>query len=201
MPRAVSPSATKSRKAKASVRTVALRQTALDTSNMDGCREVDPSKPLTDKQKEFVKFLAMGESPPNAQQLAGMSMTNAHYCYRLMAMPNIQLALKQEQEALRAHTLMTREKVVNMHLEAFEMAKLLAEPASMVAAAREIGKIHGFYEPKKIDITVNGATAKKFEQMSTQELEEIVQLAQKAEQANNATKEIGHGGSEEDDGA
>ena len=51
---------------------------------------------------------------------------------------------------------MTRKKVIDMQLEAFERAKLIDEPASMVSAAREIGKICGFYEPKKVELTVNG---------------------------------------------
>ena len=185
MPRAATPAGAKSHRAKAPARTIALRSTALDTSNMDGCREVDPHKPLTDKQKEFVRHMAAGESPPNALVCAGMSNSNPAYAYRLLAMPNIQLALAQEREALRAHTLMTREKVVEMHMEAFEMAKLMAEPASMVAAAREIGKMHGFYEPKKVELTINGQTSKRFDQMSTSELEEMIK---NAENANEATR-------------
>lgn len=40
-----------------------------------------------------------------------------------------------------------------MQMEAFEMARIMAEPASMVSAAREIGKICGLYEPQKIEVT------------------------------------------------
>ena len=180
MPRAATPAGAKSHRAKAPARTVALRSTALNTSNIADCREVDPHKPLTDKQKSFVKFMASGESPHNAMVLGGFGETNPAYAYRLLAMPNIQLALAQEREALRAHTLMTREKVVNMHMEAFELAKLMAEPASMVAAAREIGKMHGFYEPKKVELSFGGATGKRFDQMSTSELEEMIENAQNA---------------------
>jgi phage terminase small subunit len=190
MPRAATPAAARNHKAKAPSRTVALRQTALNTSNMDDCRQVDPHKPLTDKQKAFVTALASGESPPNALLVAGMSDSNPAYAYRLMAMPNIQLALSKERQDLRDRTLMTRESVVAMHMEAFELAKLMAEPASMVAAAREIGKMHGFYEPKKVEITLNGqGQGKRFEQMSTSELEEMVAAAQKAEQDSRSIED------------
>jgi hypothetical protein len=50
---------------------------------------------------------------------------------------------------------------MDMLIESFDMAKLMAEPASMVSAAREIGKMCGYYEPVrvKMDMTVNGEVA------------------------------------------
>ena len=42
---------------------------------------------------------------------------------------------------------MTRKKVMDMLLESYDMAKLMAEPASMVSAAREIEKMCGYYAP------------------------------------------------------
>ena len=53
----------------------------------------------------------------------------------------------------------------------------MAEPSSMVSAAREIGKMCGYYEPvkAKVDITVNGKTlAKRLDAMSDEELAKMV---------------------------
>ena len=64
-----------------------------------------------------------------------------------------------------------------MQLEAYEMAKTMAEPSTMVAAAREIGKICGLYEPKKVEVTVNGSVQHeihRFEAMSDAELLEVL---------------------------
>ena len=72
---------------------------------------------------------------------------------------------------------MTRKKVMDMHLEAFEMAKLMAEPASMVSAAREIGRMCGYYEPVKhtVDVNVKGEVAvRQLNAMSDSDLLKLI---------------------------
>ena len=120
--------------------------------------EVSPDKPLTDKQKAFIKFWAEGESLTTAAVKAGYN-DGPSIAYRMARMPNV-LALKAKYEAKYEEAAqMTRKKVMDMHLEAFEMAKLMAEPATMVSAAREVGKMCGYYAPVehkiKVDITGN----------------------------------------------
>lgn len=154
-----------------------------NTATMNGCREVDPNKPLTDKQKAFVKELGKGEAPPNALLRAGFSDCNPAYAYRLMAMPNIQRALAIEREANARASELTRRDVIEMHKEAYDMAKLMSEPSSMVAAAREIGKMCGFYEPQKIDITHSLAGKQKVEQLSDDELFRLIEEASDEVQA------------------
>lgn len=174
---------TSSRKPKAdtkAARTADVRKKYKGTTTMAAAAQVSPDKPLTDMQKDFIRRVADGESITNAMQLAGYN-DQPSYGYRILKMPNAQALLQQYQQELRERTLVTREKVVAMHMEAFDLARLMAEPASMVAAAREIGKMHGFYEPKKIELTVNGQPLqKKMEQMSTQELEDLIRNAQSA---------------------
>jgi phage terminase small subunit len=52
----------------------------------------------------------------------------------------------------------------------------MAEPASMVSAWREIGKMCGYYEPvtKKVDITVTQNGFKRLERLSDAELLELI---------------------------
>ena len=145
-----------------------------ETSVMSTAAQVSPDKPLTSKQKEFVKFWASGETIPNAMAKAGYN-DQPSYGYRMAKMPNI-LALYHEEQAKYAEaSQMTRKKVIDMHLEAFEMARTIAEPSSMVSAAREIGKICGLYEPQKIEVS---STVKheihRFEGMSDEELLRII---------------------------
>ena len=83
---------------------------------------------------------------------------------------------------------MTRKKVMDMHLEAFDMAKMMAEPASMVSAAREIGRMCGYYEPvkQKIEVSVNGQIAvKRLESMSDEDLLKLVTEGLQAWQAQD----------------
>lgn len=133
---------------------------------------VDPNKPLTEKAKLFVKLWASGESIAAASARAGYG-EGATYAYRLVHYPQVIALYNEEKRKYEEAAQMTRKKVMDMHIEAFEMAKLLSEPASMVAAAREIGKMCGYYEPVKqrIELTVNGQVEmKRLEQLSDSEL-------------------------------
>lgn len=192
------PGARKAHERNKLVRVTAQARKGKDTSQMDGCRAVSPDKPLTDKQKAFVKAIASGESVPNAQQRAGMSLSNPAYGYRLMAMPNIQRALAVEREAYARAAELTKRDVMEMLKESYDMAKLMSEPSSMVSAAREIGKMCGFYEPKKVDITFSAAGRAKVEQLTDEELFRLIEDAsaevallpnEHASQASQATSQ------------
>ena len=137
--------------------------------------EIDVDKPLTEKQRQFVKFWAEGDTIPNATLRAGFSDDGLGY--RLARAPNI-LALKATYEAeWQATRQMTREKVMDGMLESIEMAKLMAEPSSMIAGWREIGKICGFYAPVehkvKVDVTGN-IVLDKLNSLSDAELLKII---------------------------
>ncbi|MBP6614447.1 MAG: hypothetical protein KA203_01835 [Aquabacterium sp.] len=133
---------------------------------------VSPDKPLTEKQRAYAVARARGESVPNAMAIAGYN-EQVSYGYRLDKMPNVQRLIQQEQALYAEAAQMDRKKVIDMQLEAYEMARTMAEPATMVSAAREIGKICGLYEPKKVEVSVNGSVhheIHRFEAMSDDEL-------------------------------
>ncbi len=153
-----------------------VRATAVNTSTMAAAASVPPDKPLTDKQKAYAVARARGETVPNAMAQAGYN-EQVSYGYRLDKMPNVQALIRQEQALYAEAAQIDRKKVIDMHLEAFELARTVAEPSSMVAAAREIGKICGLYEPKKVEINVNGRVQHeihRFEAMSDAELIEVL---------------------------
>lgn len=137
------------------------RSRGTDTSNLSAAEMaevIDPDKPLTEKQKAFVRFWAEGDSISSASRRAGYNDSGT-IAYRMVKMPNI-LKMKSELSAKYEEAAqITRKSVMDMHLEAFEMAKLMSEPATMVSAARELGKMAGYYAPVehkvKIDVTGN----------------------------------------------
>lgn len=134
------------------------RSRGIDTSTNEGAAMVSPDKPLTEKQKLFVKHWAEGESISSASARAGYA-DGGTLAYRMVRMPNI-LALKAKYEAAyEAASQMSRKKVMDMLIESYDMAKLTSEPATMVSAAREIGKMCGYYAPvevkMKVDVTGN----------------------------------------------
>lgn len=151
-----------------------------DTGTIAACEAIDPNKPLTEKQKLFVKFWAEGESISSASARAGYN-DGASIAYRMSKMPNIlamksSLAVKYEEAAQ-----MTRKKVMDMLIESYDMAKLMAEPSTMVAAAREVGKMCGYYAPvehkMKVDVTGN-VVVDRLNSMSDAELLKLITSGQ-----------------------
>lgn len=154
-----------------------LRATALDTSRPGAAALTNPDKPLTEKQKLFVKYWAQGETILSASVKAGYT-DGGTYAYRLARMPAVLAIYEREKKAYEAACGMSRKRVMEGLLEAVEMAKLLAEPTAMVAGWREIGKMCGYYEPvqKKVDITVNGTVVmERMNRLSDAELLKLIQ--------------------------
>lgn len=158
-----------------------------ETTTMAAAALVPVNKPLTDMQKAFVKFWAEGDSIPNAMARAGYN-EQPSYGYRMAKMPNILVEFDRIKAKWEDAAQMSRKKVMDMHLEAFDMAKMMAEPASMVSAAREIGRMCGYYEPvkQKIEVSVNGQIAvKRLESMSDEDLLKLVTEGLQAGQAQD----------------
>ena len=172
-----------SRAASADKKRGAAVRTAPETCTMAAAAAVSVDKPLTEKQKLFTKEWAEGNSIPAALARAGYSVSDNSLGYRMAKMPNV-LALKAKYQAeFEAASQMTKKKVMDMHMEAFEMAKLMSEPASMVSAAREVGKLCGYYEAQKVqvDITLNGnTTLDRMNRLSDAELLRFIEAGQSA---------------------
>lgn len=132
-------------------------RTQLSTTTKAGAALVDPDKPLTDQQRSFVRFWASGESITASSIKAGYN-DGASYAYRMTKMPNILRLYDEEKRLYEESSQMTRKRVMDGLLEGVEMAKLMAEPASMISGWREIGKMCGYYEPTrhKVDVNVSG---------------------------------------------
>lgn len=114
---------------------------------------IDPEKPLTEQQRSFAKLWASGESVVTATLRAGYS--SEVYGYRMAAQPNVLKLYNEEKAKYEKASDMSRKKVMDMLLKAYEHAEFAQEPASMVSAAREIGRMCGYYEPVKHRVEVN----------------------------------------------
>jgi hypothetical protein len=144
----------------------------VNTSTVAGAEQIDPTKPLTEKAKLFVKYWAQGESIPSASARAGYGDA-ATYAYRLVHMPNVQALYREEKRLYEEASQMTRKKVMDGLLEGIEMAKLMAEPASVINGWKTVGQMCGYFEPvkKKLEITVKGQIAmQKMELLSDEDL-------------------------------
>ena len=139
-------------------------------------RTEDTNLPLTAQQKKFVAAWAAGDTINAAAERAGYE-GNSSYCYDMAKRPKVLAMYQAEKLKYEEAAQITRKSVMDMHMEAFEMAKLMSEPATMVSAARELGKMAGYYAPVesrvKIDITGN-VILDRMNTMSDAELLKII---------------------------
>lgn len=146
----------------------------VDTSTYAGAESVDPDKPLTAQQLAFAQAWATGESIGSAALRAGYADDGIGY--RMVRMPNVRRAYDAEKAKYEEACQMTRKKVMDMLIESFDMAKLMAEPSSMVSAAREIGKMCGYYEPVKLSVTHNHQGEVAVRQLNAMSDSELLKL-------------------------
>lgn len=73
----------------------------------------------------------------------------------LAAKPHVAARIAElRAETARANA-MTKQKVMDGMLEAIEMAKVQADPLTMISGWREIGKMCGFYAPTRAEIAIS----------------------------------------------
>lgn len=191
---------TKARAAAPSRGVAIARKATKSTGSAASAAEIDVNKPLTDKQKAFVQSWSKGNSIPRASLDAGFADTGIGY--RLARMPNVlalkaQLSSKYEEEAQ-----MDRKQVMDGFKEAIEMARLMAEPANMIAGWREIGKMCGYYAPVetrvKVDVTGN-IILDKMNSMSDAELLRVISQGAQHASPQLLTDEADGGVTDDDD--
>lgn len=153
-----------------------IRSTAIETTTMAMAALVPEDKALTEMQKLFVKYWVEGDNIGNAMRRAGYN-EQISYGYRMAKMPNILKAKAAYHALFTEASQMTKKRVMDMLLEAYDMAKMTSEPATMVAAAREVGKLCGFYEPVrvKLDVNVTGGAIDRLNRLSDEELLKLIE--------------------------
>jgi len=118
------------------------------------------TRPLTTRQARFIEEYLVDGNGTQAAIRAGYAASGAYTeASRLLRNAEVARAIKTRQEADSARLGLSRERVVTMLLEAFEKAKEQAAPAAMVSAARELGRLMGFYAPARVDATVEAGPA------------------------------------------
>ena len=166
---------TKRGKAKTLTAVDTIRGKAPDTGLLANVVAIDEDKPLTDMQRAFAKEWASGESIATATLRAGYSQEVIGY--RMAKMPNILKLYHEEKRQYEAVSQMTRKRVMEGFIEAIEMAKLMAEPMTMISGWREVGKMCGYYEPTKIAVDVNvkgDLTVRQLTSMTDAELLKLI---------------------------
>lgn len=134
---------------------------------------------LTERQDVFVDaMLKTGDRYEAARQAGYVDKDGRTQPSVAEKQKNIQLALREARDELSSAAQISRADVIDGVLEAINMARLAADPATMVKGWTEIGKILGHYAPevKKIEVTDNQKRLQsKFTAMTDEELLRVIE--------------------------
>lgn len=148
----------------------------------------NPNRALTEQEAVFVKCIAEdGMSNVAAVRVAFPESKNpGSYSGKLMARPNIKAAIADRKAVFALTSGMTKKKVIDGFLEAIDMARTQAEPLVMVSGWREIGKMCGFYEPTRAELTVTIEGKRALERLESLPDAELLKLVQEGTEAIDA---------------
>lgn len=128
---------------------------------------------LTEQQIEYVENRLDGKSKAEAAKSAGYSSTNTNP----ELSTKVKNALALARSELSTASQIKRADVIEMLMEAYDMAKITAESSAMTAAAREIGKMLGFYEPETIKVELSHGQANMHNRLRMMSDEELLRIA------------------------
>ena len=139
--------------------------------------DLNPDAPLTEMQRQFVVYLVdHGMTQTAAARAAGFNQPGTA-ANTLMQHPKIERAIAERRAEYAAASQVTKKRVIDGFLESIEMAKIKADPLTMIAGWREVGKMCGFYEPTKtkVEVSVNGrVVVDRLNSMSDEELLRVI---------------------------
>jgi len=125
------------------------------------------------KQQAFADAIVTGHTQVDAARAAGYHPATAS---NVMRQEEIQLLVNEARSELRSISSIKRLDVLDIFIEAIDMARTLADPAQMINGAREVGRMMGFYEPETIKhvlTTDQAALSNKIKALSDDELLEM----------------------------
>jgi phage terminase small subunit len=134
---------------------------------------VTKQQEIIEKQQAFADAIVCGSSQADAARAAGYHPGSAS---SVMRQEEIQLMVANAKAEMRELSTIKKLDVLEIFIEAIDMARTLADPAQMINGAREVGRMMGFYEPETLKLEVSGNTAamaSKFKALTDSELLEI----------------------------
>jgi hypothetical protein len=131
------------------------------------------TKTPEERHKIVADALMEGYSESDALRAGGYHPSNGKNVIRQEDVQGHLTAARQELEEI---TTIKRLDVLNIFLEAINMARIQADPANMIGGAREIAKMMGYNEPEKKVVEFTGddnVLKSKIRQMSDEDLYEL----------------------------
>ena len=140
--------------------------------------ELSADAPLTEMQRVFVLNFVDNQMTQTAAARAAGASNPGTAAHEWMRHPKIERAIAERRAEYAAASQVTKKRVIDGFLESIEMAKIKADPLTMIAGWREVGKMCGFYEPTKakIEVSVNGQVL--LQRLNTMSDEELLKIAE-----------------------
>jgi hypothetical protein len=142
-------------------------------------KKAEPERPKSvvvtpnERQARVAQAIMEGHTETDAVRAAGYHPASAS---NVMKQEGIQQALAEARKGMEDISTIKRVDVMNIFLEAIEMARIQADPANMINGADKIAKMMGYYAPetKRIELTSDHSVLQsKLRQLSDAELYEI----------------------------
>lgn len=107
---------------------------------------------LNPMQEKYVEARAKGVNQKQSALIAGYA-PEANDNVSVEDSTTVQEKLAEIRKEAATNAKVTKDDVVQWLMDAAEMAKVMADPQGLVAAARELGKMLGFYAPEVKKVT------------------------------------------------
>jgi len=147
---------------------------------------MSPPTQLTARQSRFIDEFLLDGRGAQAAIRAGYAVAGARVAaHRALTNAAVSQVIQARQSADAARLSIRREDVLEWLQSAFLAAREKGDPASMVSAAREIGKMLGFYaaDRLRVDVDVGGvgqAEMANMERLTDAELLAIIETGRVA---------------------
>lgn len=130
---------------------------------------------LTDMQQRYVSGRSLGMTHHQAATYAGYK--NPTTCKNLEKNPEIREVLDGIRKENEKRYNITREKVTDMVMESYDIAKMLNDPATMLRGTVELNKMNGYYEPERREIHVSATVLETTREIQVMTDDELLKIA------------------------
>ncbi|MBY4594150.1 terminase small subunit [Ottowia caeni] len=136
---------------------------------------MDITSSLTTRRARFIEEYLLDGNGTQAAIRAGYGAVGARVtAHRLLTNAAISSAIEARQRADAQRLGVERQDVLKGLLEAVNMAREQTNPAAMVAALREIGKLMGLYAPERVKVDLDARQAVELGRLEAMSDEELV---------------------------
>lgn len=136
---------------------------------------------LSDKRSRFVEEYLRDQNGTQAAIRAGYAPGSAYSAAsRLLRNDQVRAAVAERQGAIARDVELDRQRVIAEILDTIELARVQADPATMLKGWVEIAKICGFYAPERKQVEVSVSAKRMVDQFEAMSDAELLRLADQA---------------------